>query len=265
MYERRCIAFIDILGFGSLVEENAGSIDLQKMIYDALYSLHTQNLNEEAYSRVNEELVPPDELEKVREIANVFNMALKKVHPVLITFFSDSLVISAKSDDIVASQLVLDLVAKLSLRLWQDHSLLIRGGITIGKLLHQENGPMFGPAMNRAYHLESKKAVSPRVLIDKECLEHYQKAETFKTLASVINYDEEFHYVSLATAFRHTINHSTEALAGEKVLARHRQSLASTLDRLLKIEAAQSDENIRSKYTWLIQELNKTAPEIRPS
>ena len=62
MYEQRCIAFIDILGFGTLVEESAENIDHQKMIYDALDSLHTKRVNEEAYSRVNEELIPPEEL-----------------------------------------------------------------------------------------------------------------------------------------------------------------------------------------------------------
>ena len=135
----------------------------------------------------------------------------------------------------------------------------------MGNLLHIENGPLFGPAMNRAYALESKNAINPRVLIDEPCLEHYLKVETFEPMKSLISSDEEFSYLSLATAFRHTINDGTEALAGEKVLARHRQSLAGTSDRLLKIRAAQSDEKIQSKYTWLLQELEKTASEIRAS
>jgi len=265
MYEQRCIAFIDILGFGTLIEESAGNINLQKMIYDALDSLHSQRINDELYSRVNEELIPPEELVNVREIAAIFNQQLKLAHPVLVTFFSDSLVLSAKVEDVIASQLVLDIVAKLSLRLWQDHNLLIRGGITIGKLLHKENGPLFGPAMNRAYFLESEKAINPRILIDKVCFEHYLRVETFEPLKSLINSEGEFHYMSLATAFRHTINDSTEALAGDKVLARHRLSLASTVEQLLRIEKNQSDGKIKSKYIWLIQEIEKMAPEIGAS
>ena len=265
MYEQRCIAFIDILGFGTLVEKSIENNDLQKMIYDVLYSLHSKNINEETYSRVNEEIIPSEEIANVRAIAKLFNQALKQAHPVLVTFFSDCLVLSANSDDVLSSQLILDLVAKLSLRLWQDHNLLIRGGITIGELLHKENGPLFGPAMNRAYVLESKEAINPRVLIDKVYLDNYLKAETFNSLTSLINSDDKFSYMRLATAFRHTINDSTEAIAGEKVLLRHRQSLASTLERLTEIENTQSDERIKSKYAWLIEEVRGALPKIKDS
>jgi len=42
---------------------------------------------------------------------------------------------------------------------------LVRGGVTRGSLIHDEH-IVFGPALNRAYELESKQAVYPRVLID---------------------------------------------------------------------------------------------------
>lgn len=258
MYEQRCIAFIDILGFGSLIEKSTQNVDLQRMIYDALDaldSLHTDRLSDEVYSRVNVELIPPNELDEVIKMAKLFNESVKKAHPVLITFFSDSVVISAKCDDAIACRLVLDLVAKLSLRLWQDHDLLIRGAITIGSLLHKENGPLFGPAMNRAYYLESKEAIYPRVLIDNEYFESYINDVNLDPMASLINHDDKYYFMSLVSAFKHTLNDSTEFLAGEKVLARHRQSLNTTLERLTFNESQQGDEKIKSKYTWLIKEI----------
>ena len=42
---------------------------------------------------------------------------------------------------------------------------LVRGGVTHGSLIH-DNQIVFGPALNRAYELESKLAIYPRVLID---------------------------------------------------------------------------------------------------
>jgi hypothetical protein len=42
---------------------------------------------------------------------------------------------------------------------------LVRGGVTRGSLIHDEH-IVFGPALNRAYEMESKQAVYPRVLID---------------------------------------------------------------------------------------------------
>lgn len=47
---------------------------------------------------------------------------------------------------------------------------LLRGGITIGPLYH-ENGIVFGPALSEAYKLESEDAKYPRILASKELTE----------------------------------------------------------------------------------------------
>lgn len=46
----------------------------------------------------------------------------------------------------------------------------IRGGVTIGPL-HHDHRIVFGPALNRAYELESKEAVYPRIIIDPAILD----------------------------------------------------------------------------------------------
>ena len=43
--------------------------------------------------------------------------------------------------------------------------MILRGGIALGRLIHEEGGALFGPAMNEAYSLESKLAIYPRVVI----------------------------------------------------------------------------------------------------
>jgi len=53
-----------------------------------------------------------------------------------------------------------------------DLRMFMRGGITIGKLIHEENGALFGPAMNEAYLLESKCAIYPRVVISEKAHAH---------------------------------------------------------------------------------------------
>ncbi|MCG8563685.1 MAG: hypothetical protein MI747_01235, partial [Desulfobacterales bacterium] len=49
--------------------------------------------------------------------------------------------------------------------------MMVRGGISVGKLIHEEAGALFGPAMNEAYALESKSAIYPRVIISPEAFE----------------------------------------------------------------------------------------------
>jgi len=262
MYEKRFIAFIDLLGFGSLVQKSAIEPGLPQKILHALTSLQPKNIEEESYASINHEICPPEEVPGVRELLKVMTHNMKSMNPVVITYFSDSLVLSAKSDDVIASQMILDLLAKLTIKMWVDHSLLLRGGITEGDLIHIENGPLFGPAMNRAYFLESKQAKHPRVIIDTPSLEKYRLIHTFRPFESFFEKDDEFHYASLGTAYRHIINDSSLALFGEVVLGKFRCSLASTTSQLSKIMSEQGDEGVKSKYQWLIDEVSKRECEI---
>lgn len=262
MYEKRFIAFIDLLGFGGLVEKSALEQDLPQKILAALSSLQPKNIEEDAYASINYEICPPEMVEEVREALTRMTKNMKSMHPVYITYFSDSLVISARSTDVIASQMILDLLAKLTIKLWSEHSLLLRGGITEGDLIHIENGPLFGPAMNRAYYLESKVAKYPRILIDTPCLEKYRTVETFRLFESFFEKDGELHYSSLGTAYRHIINDSSLAISGEAVLGKFRASLAETQNKLLKILQEQTDEEIKIKYQWLISEMSKREPEV---
>lgn len=247
MYEKRFIAFIDLLGFGSLVEKSAAEPDLPQKILDALTSLQPKTIEEEAYASINHELCPPEEVPAVRELLKEMTKNMKGMHPVVITYFSDSLVLSARSDDVIASQMIIDLLAKLTIKIWVDHSLLLRGGITEGELIHIENAPLFGPAMNRAYHLESKLAKYPRVLIDTHSLEKYRLVETFCLFESFFENDGEYNYSSLGTAYRHIINDSSLALSGEAVLSKFRDTLGDTINRLSEIMCEHEDEGVKSK------------------
>lgn len=264
MYEEKFIAFIDILGFGSLVEASSLDQSIPEKILAVLKSIQPEAIHEEAYARVNKELIPPGELEKVMEVCDLMTAQMRKMISVTITYFSDSLVISAPSHDVMSSQMLLDMLAKLSIKLWVENSLLIRGGMTLGKLIHIENGPLFGPAMNRAYHLESKLAKNPRILIDASCIEAYRRAQTFELFESCIQQDGEFYYASLATAYRHIINDSSLALAGEKVLAPFRTGFDESHHRVEKLIESTEDEGIRGKFIWLAQELKDRSADIRP-
>jgi hypothetical protein len=186
MYQERFIAFIDILGFGKLVEKSSVTPDLPQQILGALLAMHPMQIEAELITTVNSELIPAEEVERVREIARHLSKIQQEKHPVHINYFSDSLVLSARSDDVIASQMLLDLLTKISAMMWMSHSLLLRGGVTIGKLVHIQDGPLFGPAMNQAYLLESKKAHHPRLLIDKHCIERYRAVDSFRLFESFI-------------------------------------------------------------------------------
>ncbi|WP_244746197.1 hypothetical protein [Paraburkholderia terricola] len=266
MYEERFIAFVDILGFGKLVEQSEITPDLPRAILDALISMHPTRIQSELVTTVNVELIPPEELEDVKEYARIASAAQQEIHPVNINYFSDSLVISALADDVIASQMVMDLLTKISAMMWMSHKLLLRGGVTVGKLIHIEGGPMFGPAMNRAYYLESKLANHPRLLIDKHCVDQYRKVKTFRLFESFIQRDGDFYYASLATSFKHILNDSSLVMAGEKVLRKFRESMLTAPIELEKLrEIYKKDERVGPKYEWLANEFAARIPEVEPA
>lgn len=265
MYEERFIAFVDILGFGNLVETSVVTPDLPQKILNALLSIHPSKIKEDMFCTVNEELIPPEELENVREAARIFAANLNTHSPVDVNYFSDSLVISARADDVIASQMVLDLLTKLSAMMWMSHKLLLRGGVTLGKLIHIENGPMFGPAMNKAYYLESKLAKVPRFLIDNHCIERFRAVSTFELFESFIEKDGDYYYGSLATSFRHILNDSSLVLTGEKILRKYRESMLNAPSEIERLrEQFKDDDNVRPKYEWLAEEFRSRILEVNP-
>lgn len=103
-----------------------------------------------------------------------------------ITTFSDNVVVSAKP----GPSSLLTVVMRLAMvQLWAAQiGFLIRGGITIGDIFHDEY-VVFGPALNRAYQLEKRAADKPRIVVDLNCM------SDFAPLADLINTGEDIPYV----------------------------------------------------------------------
>jgi len=143
VYSERLIAFIDVLGFRALIDKTAAG-------------------NQEAESIVS-------------AIANAITGSLDDINEVdaqgdfVLTQFSDSFVISCPLSDTDKHRVnrSLGFVARL-LEIQKNFlasGVLLRGGITHGSLIH-DNRLLFGPAMVRAYDLESKIARVPRIILD---------------------------------------------------------------------------------------------------
>jgi hypothetical protein len=82
-----------------------------------------------------------------------------------ITTFSDNVVISEPVEGPNFHLLLFRLGYMQVIASWSG--ILIRGAITIGDLVHDDH-VVFGPALNRAYELESQRAIYPRIILDPE-------------------------------------------------------------------------------------------------
>jgi hypothetical protein len=84
-------------------------------------------------------------------------------HDYKFSSFSDNIVISCPPDLQNVGYLAFNTASFVSATV--RSGFLIRGGLTIGDIVHDEH-VVFGPALNRAYELESKHASVPRIILD---------------------------------------------------------------------------------------------------
>lgn len=130
-YEDRVVGFVDILGFEELVRHADRDPALRIQIVEAL--------------------------ERVRSVASPGAYTDLRTQN-----FSDSLILSARDtpDGLWHVLLSIDALAWNLLQI----GVLIRGGVTIGGMHHDEH-IVFGVSVNEAYHLESTVARMPRVVL----------------------------------------------------------------------------------------------------
>lgn len=147
-YSKRIVAFVDILGFKAKTENAVESDDAADDILYALNRIH-----------------------KIKQDNEKDNIG-RNVLDIQVTTFSDSAVISYPDKKDNLFWLIIDIIhLQLDLILY---GVLIRGGICIGDLYH-DGDIVFGPAMNKAYFLESKVAIYPRIIVEDTAVEHYVK------------------------------------------------------------------------------------------
>lgn len=140
-YDDRVVCFLDFLGFRAQIGR-------------------TENQDESLAISEIERIACG--INRLREIMDVDSPEERPDTEV--TQFSDSVVLSfrATSPSGVFYSLQSILQAQVAL---VKCGFLCRGAIVRGKLVHNKT-LLFGPAMNRAYDLETKAAVYPRVILD---------------------------------------------------------------------------------------------------
>lgn len=138
IYEKRAVLFLDILGFRDLVGARRER--------DILKALD----------------VSP-------QIIGKFKESFPSGSDFQMTMFSDSIVCSLPIHvprNYLPAACLIECAAQVALQMLAD-GILVRGAISVGALYHRDH-TVFGPAMIRAYELESKLAQYPRIIVPPE-------------------------------------------------------------------------------------------------
>lgn len=133
---------------------------------------------------------------------------------------------------------------------------IARGAITHGDLFYDnEKNIWFGPAMNRAYFLESKKAKFPRIIIDPEYAEQlyefnenkYRKSD-FQRISNgnILCRDlDNFVYLNYLNSVKLGMNRMESEYVIENALK------LCDIERSVKRETIELQNSIKEKYDWL--------------
>lgn len=226
-YEERIVAFIDILGFRSLVnstidrETSEVDSDKLKILGDSLM------LIKRGFKDSLEDIQKPSDFQ--------------------ITYFSDSIVVSFPSS-VENLSIVFKTLKCIQIELIEQ-GILLRGGIVQGKVLHTPD-MILGPAMINAYDLESKSALYPRITIDPEIIHHYFPDEFLADddlkAAIKIDFDNTF-YIDY---FKGLITQSSE----------EEKKYYSNLRKLIRSGVKRADIGLRMKYLWMLNKFNISIP-----
>lgn len=140
-YEERVVIFLDILGWKAFIKASEENQQFIKEMGNTLYNIHF----------IINDMVP------------ALCHHLTKIE---ITHFSDSIVISLLCNEHTETQMA-SILQLIYSTLTFSGGLFLRGGITKGKIFHRGSA-VFGPALVRAYELESKDIFGkwPRILLD---------------------------------------------------------------------------------------------------
>lgn len=162
-YENRLIAFIDILGFKEIVRSSEKDSSKIEFLYSVLDYLKSWEIPE----NWNLQLVKIEEDAQKRGVEN-FDIRGKTNT----TAFSDSIVVSVKVENNV-NEMTSTLIVNLAYigAILFEKGILFRGGITIGNLIHNEKGTVFGQGLIEAYQLETNSAKFPRIILSNKLIQ----------------------------------------------------------------------------------------------
>lgn len=218
MYEKKIVAFVDILGFSQFVVSNERNpLDIKELL---------------------------DIFQNECKVAREKNLD-KTIFNKEITTFSDCIVISyAFTNYGSLFHILLDLfyiqvdfICK---------GFFLRGGVTCGDVYH--NGDMiFGPAMVRAYEIESQKAVYPRILVSPELVE-----DAIKNPADSNNSKEEAEYLKLfLDEIEEGYYELTHFQSSEFDSSEEADYFYLKMKELINNGVNNNCESIKAKYVWL--------------
>jgi hypothetical protein len=178
-YEPCVVSFIDVLGFRSLLGTREAT------------DIHSLLSKLEQFAKPNDEEVERS-LGEARVQSRAFSFsvsdAIVRVRPYDTQFH----------DGAFFSELYDLLHAQIGLI---ENRVIIRAGVAVGEAYVGVNGdgPLFGPALVRAYEIESQEAIYPRIVVDEDAIAEHEHDHRLRADHNTVEYESQAIRELLAT------------------------------------------------------------------
>lgn len=247
IYEERLVAFLDILGFSNVVKQSSDDESVQRRLYDflCLYSKHDHAKEVFAGFRKGDGSgCDASDYE-----------ALKALYDYRFTQFSDSFIFSIKPEHISSIHYFPILIGQFMLHAL-DLGFLVRAGIAKGLMIHEEDGPAFGPAFIQAYRIESGQAVFGRAVLSKDAFDCINRSGADSTAWIDKGIDGEYE-ITIASFLKQKYSSSQAEKERVPTFIEARQKVEQMLDAL---DNAVRD-SVGGKYRYVISRLQHAVDE----
>jgi len=243
-YSRKVVAYLDVLGFRSIILETAQGRDPTEFPNCFLG---------EAHSDVNHVGCRESERELGTAKYKLLQREVSAGNPrkSAVAYFSDSILISADADEIGIADLV-SRIRFLQLAFLWEADLPVRGGIAFGDIVHEKTR-MYGPALIEAYDLERAPPGHPRVVVSENAIPLLRENPSVAADLDLTRDTDGRQILDLFGSGLGTIGDRQR----REVFGGHRASIEISL-RGLKGSEQGSDLRVRSKWRYLIGQLNST-------
>ena len=224
MYEKRVLAFIDVLGFEEAVNK-------------------TMDREEENEFETN----------KIKELLEEMSLKIKDTFKLddngTINQFSDSIIISyPMKDDSKIVKIIINIMFLCSNILNKGH--FLRGAIVCDNLYHKDN-IVFGPALIKACKMEKKLALYPRIILDENIIsltknQHSKKENELIKKITLKDFDG-LYYINIFNSINYIVGKKDGILV----------YFNSLRNNIIELGKQKEKANNKSKYLWLKEKYNK--------
>lgn len=245
-YEQRIVAFIDILGFRSLIDRTISADG----------SDETSRIDEVV--RAFQSIIEIWQRDEPTQSLDRDEPSSKQV-----TIFSDSIVVSFRVDEpSEVFQTLLEI--KWLIMSLLNQRILCRGAVTMGKLIHNSKY-LFGPALIEAYTLESKAALYPRVILERSIIEagsrlkrrDNRRSEELESIESLLEADSDgMYYIDYFYKAQSELDDPIYDFPA------YINGLGDVIRRGLSSSSHHSKADVRVKYSWMRERYNRMVEKV---